>query len=215
MVNWILRLLLATAASTRIFVRSTVVGRENLRGPGRKIVASSHLSVFDPIPLFALITQYRRDVTFLAMAELFKVPVLRTVLEWFGIIPVDRGTAAAVQASAMGVTALEDDGVVAAYIEGKISTTGDLLPPKKGVAYMALRTGAPVIPVAVAGTQNVKQLDTKWWKWGWRQHYVIVIGEPIQPPTKDDPTYRDAFTAQIMASIAQLKKQAEEILAAK
>ena len=60
---------------------------------------------------------------------------------------------------------------------------------------MALRTGAPVIPVAVAGTQNVKQLDTKWWKWGWRQHYVIVIGEPIQPPTKDDPTYRDAFTA--------------------
>lgn len=80
---------------------------------------------------------------------------------------------------------------------------------------MALQTGAPVIPVAVAGTQNVKRLGTPPWKWGWRQHYVIVIGKPIQPHALDDPTYRDAFTTQVMASIAQLKKQAEETLAAK
>lgn len=212
-VNWILRILLATAASTHIFVRSTVIGRENLAGPGRKVVASSHRSTFDPVPLFALITKYRRDVTFLAMAELFKVPVLRSVLKWFGIIPVNRGTQAAVQASEMGVIALEDDGVVAAYIEGRISTTGELLPAKKGVAYMAIRTGAPVIPVAVAGTQNVKRVDAPWWQWGWRQHYVIVIGEPIQPPTVDSSSHRNAFTDQIMQAIAQLKRQADSTLA--
>lgn len=216
-VNATLRLLLVTAAMSRVFVRSTVVGRENLRGPGRKIVASSHLSVFDPIPLFALITKYRRDVTFLAMAELFRNPVMRSILEWFGIIPVDRGTAAAALASEMGVTALRDDGVVAAYIEGKISTTGALLPARNGVAYMALQTGSPVIPVAVAGTQNVKRLGTPPWKWGWRQRYVIVIGEAILPPILVDPTKqdRDAFTAQVMESITQLHAQALAILADK
>lgn len=214
--NIILRQLLATAAMTRIFVRSTVVGRENLKGEGRKVVASSHLSTFDPIALFGLITKYRRDVTFLAMAELFKNPLAGVVLKWFGIIPVYRGTQAAVQASEMGINALRHDGAVAAYIEGKISKSGDLLPPKNGVAYMALQTGAPVIPVAVAGTQNVKRLGTPWWKWGWRKRYVIVVGEAIWPPVLDKATgeQRNAFTDQVMDAIAQLKQHADEILAA-
>jgi 1-acyl-sn-glycerol-3-phosphate acyltransferase len=198
-------------------VRSTVVGRENLQGSGRKIVTSNHRSTFDPIPLFALIVQYRRDVTFLAMAELFRNPVMRAILEWFGIIPVKRGTQAAVQASEMGIAALRAGGVTVAFIEGKISTTGSLLPPKSGVAYMAIQTGAPVIPVAMVGTENVKRVDTAWWKWGWRARYVIVIGEAIHPPVLIDPTsrQRQVFTDKVMASIAQLQQRAEEILAAK
>ena len=82
---------------------------------------------------------------------------------------------------------------------------------------MALATGAPVIPVAVAGTQYVKPLGTPWWKWGWRKHCVFVIGEPITPPVLINPTseQRKAFTARVMESIALLKEQADAVLAAK
>ncbi|HSW78088.1 MAG TPA: lysophospholipid acyltransferase family protein [Candidatus Chromulinivoraceae bacterium] len=207
--NRIIRLLLVCAAKTRLFVRPTVIGRENLSSSGGVVIASNHLSTFDPIGLFAPIVKFRPDVTFLAMAELFRSPIAGRILQWFGIIPVHRGTDTAVEASRVGVAVLTAGGAVAAFIEGKISRTGELLPPKNGVAYMASEAGVPVIPVAMVGTNRVKRPGTGWWHWGWRRRYTIVIGKPMTPPqclsTKQQ---RDAFSEEVMEAIRSLIEMA-------
>lgn len=206
--NKVLRVALVCAALSHIFVRPRVIGRHNFAQEGALIVASSHRSVFDPIGLFAPIVKFRPDVAFLAMAELFKNPLLRRILEWFGIIPVHRGTERATESAQQGIEVLNGGGVVAAFIEGKIIRGDELGKPKGGVTYMAFATGAPVVPVAVVRTEHVKRPGTKWWQWGWGTRYIIAIGEPIPVPqgaSIDSPKAdRDAFTDKIMAAISRL-----------
>ncbi|HKX23655.1 MAG TPA: 1-acyl-sn-glycerol-3-phosphate acyltransferase [Candidatus Saccharimonadales bacterium] len=81
-------MVLICAAWTRIFARPRVEGRQHLkRLEGPVILAVNHLSIFDIPALAGLISRYRRDVTFLAKAELFANVVARVILNWFGIIP--------------------------------------------------------------------------------------------------------------------------------
>jgi 1-acyl-sn-glycerol-3-phosphate acyltransferase len=101
---------------------------------------------------------------------------------------------------------------VAASFEGKVPDTGIppngyTLPAKKGVAYMALATGAEVVPVALVGTERVRHPSKRFWQWGWRERYVIVFGKPIAPPKLDhEPTSqdRDDFTAKYVAVVHDL-----------
>ena len=77
---------------------------------------------------------------------------------------------------------------------------------------MAFATGAPVIPVTVIRTEDVKRPGSKWWQWGWGKRYVIAIGKPIPVPpgaSIDSPKAdRDAYTAQIMTAIEHLTHSA-------
>jgi len=193
-----------------------VIGRENFAQKGRLIIASHHRSEFDPIGLFAPIVKFRADVAFMAMAELFKNPALRRVLEWFGTIPVHRGTERALESTEKAIEVLDADGAIAVYIEGKIIRDPGRGKPKGGVAYMAFATGAPVIPVTVVRTEDVKRPGSKWWQWGWGKRYVIAIGKPIPVPpgasTSSPKADRDAFTTQIMAVIDRLTEEAEPSL---
>jgi 1-acyl-sn-glycerol-3-phosphate acyltransferase len=210
--NKVLRAVLVCAAWSRIFVRPRVIGRRNFAQEGALIVASSHRSTFDPIGLFAPIVKFRPDVAFLAMAELFKNPLLRHLLEWFGIIPVYRGTERAIESAQRGIEVLGAGGVVAAFIEGKIIREDGFGKPKGGVAYMAFATGAPVVPVAVVRTERVKRPGSKWWQWGWGTRYSIAIGEPISVPegasADSSKADRDAFTTKVMAAIERLAADA-------
>jgi 1-acyl-sn-glycerol-3-phosphate acyltransferase len=211
------RWILTALASVGLFVRPRVIGRENIPKQGAVIFASNHRSVFDPIALFGALKR-RRDIAFMAKAELFKFWPARALLGWLGTIPVRRGTTAAVEASEAGVAVLRAGGAVAAFIEGKVSTTGELLRAKSGVAYMALETGADVVPVAMVGTENVKRPSWPWWRWGFMKRYVIVIGKPIPAPKLDhEPTKQDreAHTTLIMQDIAALITRANPELAAK
>ena len=213
----VFRWILTALASIGLFVRPRVIGRENIPKQGAVIFASNHRSTFDPIALFGAL-KTRRDVAFMAMAELFKLRPVRLLLVWLGTIPVHRQTAAAPEASDAGITVLRAGGAVAAFIEGKISETGELLKAKGGVAYMALATGADVVPIAMVGTENVKRLDWPWWRWGYMVRYIIAIGEPIPAPKLDHeptPLDREAHTAQIMQAIAALIARSTQELAAK
>lgn len=214
--NKVLRVALVSAAWTRIFVRPRVIGRENFAQGGRLIIASHHRSEFDPIGLFAPIVKFRSDIAFMAMAELFKNALMRRILEWFGTIPVHRGTERALESTAQAIEVLEVDGAVAVYIEGKIIRSPGRGEPKGGVAYMAFATGAPVIPVTVVRTEDIKPPGSKWWQWGWGKRYVIAIGEPISVPPGasigSPKADRDAFTGKVMAAIDLLTEEAERHL---
>ena len=202
--NRMIGAILICAAWTRIFVRPRVEGREHLKQDGPLILAVNHLSFFDIPALAGLISRYRRDVTFLAMAELFANFLVRRVLLWFGIIPVYRGTERATEASDQGVIVLRHGGVVITFIEGRISRDGKLQRARNGVAYMALMAGALVIPVALAGTERVKRLGTGPLHWGWGRRYAVVVGPGIRVERNINATAQDRqmLTDQIMGSIS-------------
>jgi 1-acyl-sn-glycerol-3-phosphate acyltransferase len=213
----VFRWILTALASVGLFVRPRVIGRENIPKQGAVIFASNHRSVFDPIALFGAL-KTRRDIAFMAKAELFKFWLSRALLGWLGTIAVARDTAEAIKSSEEGITVLLAGGAVANFIEGGVSATGELRSPKSGVAYMALATGADVVPVAMVGTENVKRPGWSWWRWGFRKRYVIIFGKPIPAPVLDrEPTKQDreVQTTRIMHDIAALITRANQELAMK
>ncbi len=122
-------------------------GRERLPARGPALLASNHISWWD-IPLLAVAVD--RPVHFMAKEELFRFPIFSRLIRWLGAFPVRRGTADR-QAIRKALEHLEAGRVVAVFIEGTRSRTGELLPAEQGTAFLALRSGAPVVPVGIRG----------------------------------------------------------------
>lgn len=127
-----------------------VYGLENIPESGPAIVAGNHTSFLDP-PLIG--AAMKRPVSFMAKAELFKVPLLGQFLRAVNTFPVHRGAAdrSAIR-SALEVVGRGD--ILGLFPEGTRNHTEELLPPQKGVASIALRSNAPVIPVGITGTSR-------------------------------------------------------------
>ena len=132
-------------------------GGENLRRPGGLVVAANHLSWFDPLVVAHFVNDNGRPVRFLAKAEIFKVPVIGKLIASAGQIPVSRGTSAAVSSLHAAVDAVKAGECVVIYPEGTLTRDKNLWPmtAKSGAARIALSTGAPVVPVAHWGAQDV------------------------------------------------------------
>lgn len=136
------------SALVRATWRVTVRGREHVPTSGPVILASNHISLLDAPLLFALTG---RAVYLLTKEELF-TGALGPGLRWAGQIPVDRFSydPAAVKAS---LAVLERGDVLAIYPEGTRGA-GTFETIKPGVAYLALCTGAPIVPVATLGARD-------------------------------------------------------------
>jgi len=145
-------------------LRPQVDGRENIPRRGPVILASNHLSFFDSV-LIPIVSP--RQVTFLAKEEYFTGKGVKGALSrWFfttmGHIPVRRDDPRAGQRSLDdALTVLSEGGAFGIYPEGTRSRDGKLHDGKTGVAWLALSGHAPVIPVAVVGTQLVQPVGAK------------------------------------------------------
>lgn len=132
-------------------------GLEHVPRSGPAIVIGNHLSYFDPFAHSYFVVRAGRRPRFLAKAELFEVPLLRTALRGLRQIPVRRGTGD--QAPLEEATrAIERGEVVVIYPEGTSTAGGPGFTPgrgKTGTVRLALATGAPVVPVATWGGQYV------------------------------------------------------------
>ena len=148
----------------RLVYRPVIEGRSNIPAHGPVILASNHLSVFDSviIPLMA-----PRRVVFLTKAEVFhgRGPKGRLV-RWFftaiGSVPVQRGANRAAQASldaALEVLAAGD--AFGIYPEGTRSVDGRLYRGRTGVGWLALTARAPVVPVALKGTERIQPVGSR------------------------------------------------------
>ncbi|WP_017624396.1 lysophospholipid acyltransferase family protein [Nocardiopsis chromatogenes] len=148
----------------RALYRPDVRGLENIPGDGPVILASNHLSFCDSVVIPLAVP---RTVRFLAKAEYFDAPgakgrASRTVFTALGAVPVRRGGGReAVDALDLGLSVLKDGGAFAIYPEGTRSPDGRLYRGRTGVAHLALTSGAPVVPVAVRGTDRVQPIDAK------------------------------------------------------
>ena len=183
-------------------------GREHLPRTGPVIVASNHLSFIDSVVIRLAAP---RRVIFLTKDEYFLKPGLRgRIMRWFftavGSVPVSRGSHRAAQA-ALGTAreVLEGGNAFGIYPEGTRSLDGKLYRGRTGVAWLALTTGAPVVPVALDGTERLQPVGKRLP----RPHRVTVrFGQP-RTFTGDpaSPRARRVVTDEVMRAIAELSGQ--------
>lgn len=190
--------------------RPTVTGLENVPKDGPFIVAPNHLSFLDSVIVQALMP---RPVAFFAKAEYFttkgvKGRLMKSFFEAVGSIPVERGEqAASVQALRTLLDILEDGRGIGIYPEGTRSRDGILYRGRTGVGWLALTTGAPVIPVGLIGTEKLQPAGRNAVK---PQHFIMKVGEPLYfektGPDHSLPARRQV-TDRIMDAIAELSGQ--------
>jgi 1-acyl-sn-glycerol-3-phosphate acyltransferase len=192
-------------ALCRIFFRLTggleTIGQDNIPETGGVILCPNHVSHVDPP---AVGSGTRRHVHFMAKDELFKVPVLGRLIAGVGSFPVRRGKADR-KALKRAIDLLEEGRVVCLFPEGTRSPDGKLQDPERGVSLIALKTGAPVVPVAIIGTTGVLPAGASRPR---RNHCKIVFGKPIRFDDLSGSTDRSSMAEvgrRIMSAIADLQ----------
>ncbi|MFG1999291.1 lysophospholipid acyltransferase family protein [Spirillospora sp. NPDC048911] len=132
-------------------------GQRNVPREGGLIIAANHISESDPLALAHFVYEAGRYPVYLAKSTLFDVKVLRSVLRGTGQIPVYRDRADAALALRDAEQALVDGECLMFYPEGSCTRDPDLWPMtgQTGVARMALKTGAKVVPVANWGAHEL------------------------------------------------------------
>ncbi|GAA6755891.1 acyl-phosphate glycerol 3-phosphate acyltransferase [Thermus sp. 2.9] len=177
-----------------------VEGAENVPQEGPVILAANHLSILDPIAIGAGV---RRPVSFLARADVFRLPLLAWLLPRLYAIPVERGQSD-LSAIKSALRALERGMAFGIFPEGTRSRTGKLQPFKTGVAAIALRTGSPVVPVAVIGTDKAWPVGRKLFRL--RRPIRVVYGKPILVPRAERISRQELenLTREIEARVREL-----------
>lgn len=177
-----------------------VEGAENLPSTGALIVASNHQSYADPV-ILAVVS--RRPIRFMAKAELFKIPVLGNLVRWYKAFPVKRDQAD-LQAIKSALAFLAEGRVVGIFPEGTRYKDGDLGPGLRGAGLIALKSGVPVVPVAIVGSEKIMADHN--WRPGFPR-IRAVVGEPftIDRKRKERDEVSRA-TSEIMRRIAMLKE---------
>jgi 1-acyl-sn-glycerol-3-phosphate acyltransferase len=190
--------------------RLSLRGGEHLPRTGGALLAINHVSFADPIFDVAFAVSHGRMPRFLAKAELWDVPVVRSVLAGGGHIPVYRASARAADAYKEAIAAIERGEIVAFYPEGTYTADPDGWPmkAKNGIGRIALATGAPVIPVANWGTQDVLPPDRGLPRLLPRRRVTVVAGPPVDLSRwlgrSRTRTVLDGATATIMADVTRL-----------
>jgi 1-acyl-sn-glycerol-3-phosphate acyltransferase len=171
---------LTLAPALRAAFRPEITGGGHIPPIGPVILAANHQSFADEffIPLAA-----RRQVFYFAKAEYFTAPGLRgramaAFFRGMGQVPVERGdprSAAAV--IDVGVDVLRQHRALGIFPEGTRSPDGRLYKFRTGVARLALRSGAPVVPVGLIGTRDVQPPNSRRWH---REPVAVHVGPPMQ-----------------------------------
>ena len=157
MIKFLARAFLAPLA--RLLFRPKIIGKQNVPRAGAVLIASNHLSFIDSV-VITLVAP--RSVSFLAKSEYFtgtgfKGLVSRLFFTGIGAIAVERSAGQAAQdALDSGLAVLERGDAFAIYPEGTRSRDGRHYRGRTVVAWLALTSGATVIPVALTGTENIQ-----------------------------------------------------------
>jgi len=193
-----------TAATTREWQ-----GQEHLPSGGC-VVATNHISHFDPLTMAHFVNDAGRAPRFLAKAEIFDVPIVGSIVAGAGQIKVERATRDAALAFSHAVDAVNAGECVVIYPEGTLTRDRELWPMsgKTGAARIALTTGCPVIPVAQWGPQDVLRPYAKRLRLIPRKTMHVHAGPPVDLDSlRGEPVTADVLrgaTTLIMDAITAL-----------
>src|ERR687885_447950 len=195
----------------RVLWRPRVEGLENVPETGPVIIASNHLSFIDSVVIPLAVP---RRVRFLAKAEYFTGRGLRGRLtalffRFTDAVPVGRtGNRDSMRSLESALAVLREGTAFGIYPEGTRSRDGRLYRGRTGVAWLALKSGAPVVPVGLIGTDKVQPIGARFP----RVHRVTVrFGKPVRPEDFADAgspgLARRRLTDAVMDAIAEMSGQ--------
>jgi 1-acyl-sn-glycerol-3-phosphate acyltransferase len=202
--NWVYELVrVVTVLYGLIFFRVSCIASDNVPASGSAILAPNHFSFMDHFFTGAFI---RRRVRFMAKSQLFTKP-----MEWIyspgGVFPVRRGyhdEDAFITANSI----LERGATIVMYCEGGRSRSGKVGDrARPGIGRLALQSGAPVVPIAIYGSQRVRN---------WRRlqfpKVTVQYGEPLRFPQVATPTreQQQAVADEVLGAIKALYADLEQ-----
>jgi 1-acyl-sn-glycerol-3-phosphate acyltransferase len=162
-----------------------LLGGENIPQKDAFIMVSNHGSLLDP-PLLG--HALGRNISFMAKAELFKIPILGFVIKACGAYPVKRGIADK-NTIKTACEKLSNDNCIGIFIDGTRQKNGRVNKPKQGAALLAFKNKKLLLPVAIVNSHRLIRfkfcipLFSK---------IVIKVGKPVKPPrssSRDDLNY--------------------------
>lgn len=170
-----------------IFYRVEIIGKENVPDTGPLILCANHNGELD---MFFIGYKLKRLVRYMAKEELFRNPILGGLIKWMGAFPVKRGKAD-VEAIKTSLRLLENNEVFGIFPEGTRMKKKDVnsVRVKPGVALIAQKSGAPIIPVAVSG------------KYKPFSKIKVVFGEPFSLDLDKDKKYTNSELSDIAKEI--------------
>ncbi len=189
----------------RCFTRLDVGPLDGLPADGPLIIASNHLSNADPALIASWLTPaLGRAVHWMAKQEALDWPAVGTFLRANGCFGIRRD-APDTEAFRLAKRVLDEGRVLGTFPEGTRSRTGALQPAKDGVTLLAIRSGSPILPVGVWGTERFWPRDRAIWGFGGTVH--LRVGEPFTLERQTVDGKREALdqvTARLMERIAAL-----------
>ncbi|MFC1576125.1 lysophospholipid acyltransferase family protein [Candidatus Omnitrophota bacterium] len=189
----------------RFFCGFEILGRENLPSSGPYITVSNHISYSDPV-IVGIACGWVR-VTFMAKKELFERPLFGKYVKSLGVIPVERHSGSP-EPLKKCVGLLKKGKIVGLFPEGTRSIDGNLLEPELGVGLVAAKTGAPIVPFYVTGSDKLLKRDRRTIT---PTKVKVRIGKPVDireslKIADKKKSYEDV-SRKVMAAIAQLKDE--------
>jgi 1-acyl-sn-glycerol-3-phosphate acyltransferase len=159
--------------------RFRAIDVQNVPERGPVLLAPNHFSFWDHFFVAVLL---RREVHFMAKSQLFKPALLASFINHGGVFPVRRGQRDG-EAFITAHTIFNRGGMVLMYAEGGRSRNKELGQPKPGLGRLALEAGVPVVPIAIHGSERVREA-----KRGVLPKVTVQYGEPIGFGQVDHPT---------------------------
>jgi 1-acyl-sn-glycerol-3-phosphate acyltransferase len=189
---------IATKLVALVTMKSTVRGMENFPKHGPALVVINHLGDADVVLLAASIPI---TIDGMGKIELNEHWLVGPVFRAYGIIYIHRGRPDR-KALRAALDGLAEGRILALAPEGRQSVEGKLEEGTEGAAFLAMKSGAQIVPVAMTGTENENIYNRKWWQ---RARVTLSVGKPfkLQEQADRQKMLRDG-TNQIMESLARL-----------
>lgn len=189
---------------TILIYRVRAIGLENVPKQGPLVLAPNHFSQMDH---FFAGVYLRRKIRFMAKSQLFGPPFLTYVYKHGGVFPVRRGHHDEVAMETARILVGQGE-MLLVYAEGGRSRSGELGEPKPGIGRIALETGAPIVPVCIYGSEQVR---------GWKRlrfpRVTVQFGEPLAFPVEEAPS-RERQLAVATEVFGRVREMHEKLSAA-
>ena len=176
--------------------RRQVRGRENIPDQGPLLVISNHLSLADP-PLLNIV--FNRQVRYMAKKNLFIIKPVGNFMRGLGAFPVHRGRPD-MKAFRQAEQILSQGLALIVFPEGTRSRSGQLRQAFPGPALIAIRSGAPILPIGITGTEKLERIST----FLSRPRVTVTIGHPFHLPRTASKPSKQELTKKMMEHIAEL-----------
>lgn len=184
----------------KICLNITVEGAENFPKTGPLLIVINHIGDSDAV---AVVSQLPNPPDALGKIELYDLPILGKMMHWYGMIWLHRGRPD-IKALRSAIDGLAENRIIIIAPEGRYSLTGGLEEGSGGAAYLAYKSGSPVLPIVVTGTENenvygnLKKLK--------RAKVKVTVGKMLKLNDQVE-TRQEAIqlgTKQIMEALANL-----------